>query len=113
METQCVNRSSVFLQLVLGGDGLLGTTKTTSAAGGNETDLGSLRGVAADSGRMSDMLMISSSVRMLDGVHGNSSNFRPLVTLDAVLVVSTSGLEDRLLGSSSSGDDSDHTTAAG
>jgi hypothetical protein len=92
---------------------LLGTAKTTSSAGGNETDLGTLRGVTANSGRMSNMLMVSSSVRMLDGVHGNTSNVRPLVTLNAVLVVSTSGLQDGLLGSSSSGDDSDHTTAAG
>ena len=53
------------------------------------------------------MLVVSSSVGMLDGVHGNSTDAGPLVPLHAVLVEGGSSLEEGLVGTSSSGDNAD------
>mmetsp|Transcript_11489 Transcript_11489/g.19095 ORF Transcript_11489/g.19095 Transcript_11489/m.19095 type:complete len:222 (+) Transcript_11489:211-876(+) len=51
------------------------------------------------------MLVVSSSVRMLNWILGDTSDLRPAVTLDSILVVSTSSLQERLVGTSSSSDD--------
>jgi hypothetical protein len=59
------------------------------------------------------MLVISSSVGMLYGILGNSTNLGPAVALDGVLVVSISSLEKRLIGTSTSSDDSDLSTYEG
>lgn len=51
------------------------------------------------------MLVVTSSVGMLDGVHGYSSDTRPAVALGLVLVVGAAGLQQRLVGTSSAGDE--------
>jgi hypothetical protein len=50
------------------------------------------------------MLLISSSEGMVDGVHTNSLNSRPAMSLCLVFVILVSGLEDRLVRSTSSSD---------
>lgn len=87
------------------------TSEATSTTGSNETDLLSGGSIAGDGGGMTDVLMVTSSVRVLNGVHGNSTDDGPAVTLSLVLVESATGLEDRLLGTTSSGDETDHSTA--
>merc|ERR1719209_2291567 len=57
--------------------------------------------------------MVTTTVRMLDGVHGHTTNLRPRVPLSLVLEVSSSGLQQRLIDSSSTGDDADHRAVAG
>jgi len=57
------------------------------------------------------MLMISSSMGMLDGVHGNTPNARPVVPLGLHLVPDVSSLQERLVGPSSAGNDANHGTA--
>ena len=57
------------------------------------------------------MLLVSTSVRVINRVHRNSSDLWPLVPLGLVFVVGTSGLQDRLVGTSSSCDESDHGAA--
>jgi hypothetical protein len=96
-----------------GVDDLASTTETTSAAGGNKTNLGSGGGEAADSGGVTDVLVVTSSVRVLDGVHGNTTDLRPAVSLGLVLVVLTTSLEDGLLSTSTTGNETDGTTASG
>lgn len=59
------------------------------------------------------MLVVTTTVRMLDGVHGNTSNLRPAVTLDSVLVVSATSLQHRLIDTTTSGNNTDGTTAIG
>lgn len=59
------------------------------------------------------MLVVSSSVGVLDGIHGNSTHLGPLVTLDAVLVEGAAGLEEGLVGAASASDDADLGTAGG
>lgn len=55
------------------------------------------------------MLMVTSSMRMLNRVHGYSSNFRPTVPLGLVLVVGSPCLQDGFVNPSSSSDDADHS----
>lgn len=54
------------------------------------------------------MLMVTTSVRMLDWVHGDTSNDRPHLSLRLLSVVLSAGLEDWLFVSASTGDDADH-----
>jgi len=53
------------------------------------------------------MLVVTSSVGMLYGILGYTTNLRPAVTLDSILVVGTSGLQQRLIGTTTSGNNSD------
>merc|ERR1712042_58504 len=57
--------------------------------------------------------MVTTTVRMLDGVHGHTTNLRPGVPLSLVLEVGSAGLQQRLVDSSSTGDDADHRAVAG
>merc|ERR1711962_1858558 len=57
--------------------------------------------------------MVTTTVRMLDGIHGHTTNLRPRVPLSLVLEVSSAGLQQRLVDSSSTGDDADHRAVAG
>merc|ERR1719431_1782209 len=57
--------------------------------------------------------MVTTTVRMLDGVHGHTTNLRPRVPLSLVFEVGSAGLQQRLIDSSSTGDDADHRAVAG
>jgi hypothetical protein len=107
-EDTLVVRAGIFLQSI---DDLASTTETTSATGSNETDLGSRRSVASNSGRVADVLVVTSSVRVLNGVHGNTTDARPAVSLGLVLVVLTTGLEDGLLSTTTAGNEAHGGTA--
>uniref|UniRef100_A0A2M4BY68 Secreted protein n=1 Tax=Anopheles marajoara TaxID=58244 RepID=A0A2M4BY68_9DIPT len=47
---------------------------------------------------------------MLDGVHRHTTHLRPAVTLHLVLVVGTTSLQDGLIDTATTGDDTDHGT---
>merc|ERR1711931_137627 len=49
--------------------------------------------------------MVTTTVRMLDGIHGHTTNLRPRVPLSLVFEVGSAGLQQRLIDSSSTGDD--------
>ena len=57
------------------------------------------------------MLMVTSSMRMLDGVHGNTSDSWPVVSLSLVLEPGVDSLQEGLVSSLSTGHDSDHGSA--
>jgi len=59
------------------------------------------------------VLVVTTTMRMLNGVHGDSSNNGPVLSLGFGGVVSISGLEDWLIASLSSSNDSDHGSAVG
>lgn len=46
---------------------------------------------------------------VIDGVHGNTTSLGPRVALDSELVLGTTGLEQRLVGTATTGDDTNHT----
>ena len=58
------------------------------------------------------MLLVTTTVGMLHGVHGHASHGGPGVALDTELVEGTAGLEHGLIGTSTTGDDSDHGSAS-
>lgn len=95
----------MFGLLVLLADNESGTADSTGSAGGNETDLLTGRGVAPDCRRLTNMLMITTTVRMFDGILGDTTNLGPAVSLHAVLVVGSAGLEHGLVDSSSACDE--------
>jgi len=86
----------------------LGSAETTGASGGDETDLLSSGRVSLDRRRMSDVLVVTSSVRMVNRVHADTTNFGPLVTLGLVFEVGAASLEDGLVDTTASRHDSDH-----
>merc|ERR1719250_475631 len=85
----------------------------SSSSGSNETHLGSGTGVPAHCGRVPDVLVITTSVRMLHGVHCHSSHLRPAVPLHLVLVVGSASLQQRLVNTSSTGNDANRGTGFG
>ena len=82
-----------------------GSSETTSSSGGDETDLSSVRFISADCGCFTDVLMVTTTVGMLYWVHTHSSHLRPAVTLDLVLVIGSTGLQQRLVNTSTTGND--------
>merc|ERR1712151_1467303 len=89
------------------------TSETTSATGGNETDLLTGRGTTTSGRSVTNVLMVTTTMRMLDGIHRNTSNLRPAVSLDLVLVVSVTSLEKRLIKTTTTSNNTDHSTASG
>ena len=86
---------------------LLDTSQPASPAGSDETNLASGGSLLGDSGGHTDVLVVTSSVGVLDGVHGNTTDPGPLVALDAVLVEGAAGLKEGLVSAAPAGDDTD------
>jgi len=99
--------------LLLSGSFLRGAGETTGSSGGNKTDFATGRSVATYGGRHTDVLMVTTTMRMLDWVHGNTTDLRPRVPLRLVLKVSPAGFEHGLVDSASPGDDTNHCAVAG
>merc|ERR1719253_1017397 len=57
------------------------------------------------------MLMITSSVRVLDRIHGAAADFRPRIALHSVLVEVVSGLQDWLVHTSTPCHNANDSTA--
>ncbi len=57
------------------------------------------------------MLLVTTTMRMVDGVHSNTSNSWPSSALCLVFVVLVSGLANWLVRSSTSSNDSNHGSA--
>merc|ERR1719371_3331 len=89
---------------------LLSTTDPTSPSGGDQTDLLSGGGTTLDSGSLSNMLMVTTTMGMLHRIHGNTTHLWPAVPLHSVLVEGSAGLEDRLVDPSTSSNTSNHGT---
>jgi len=92
---------------------LLSTTNSSGPAGGDETDLATRRSATHDSGGLTDVLMVTTTVGMLNGVHGHTTDLGPAVTLDLVLVVGATGLQHGLVDTSTTGDDADGSPVGG
>jgi hypothetical protein len=101
-----LNRRTTNLILVL--PKLLHSTKTASTPGTDETNLTtSTLSLLADSRRTTNVLVVTSSEGVLHGILGNTTNLWPAVTLHGVLVVSASSLKQRLVSTSTSGNNTD------
>uniref|UniRef100_A0A0D9Y0J5 Uncharacterized protein n=1 Tax=Leersia perrieri TaxID=77586 RepID=A0A0D9Y0J5_9ORYZ len=87
-------------------------SETTSPPCTNETGLLARRSITSDSGGVTNVLVVTSSVGMIDRVHGHTTHLRPAVPLHPVLVVGVPCLEHWLLSPASAGNLADHGTAA-
>jgi len=91
---------------------LLGTTQQTSSPSSNETRLLTLCGISRDRRCLTNMLMVTTSVRMVDRVHCNTTSLGPRVALDSELVLGAGSLQQGLVGSSTSSNDTNHSSGA-
>lgn len=81
------------------------------SAGGDLTSLGTGRSVSSNGTGLTHVLLVTTSVGVIDGVHRHTSNLGPLIALDSVLVESATSLEDGLVGTATAGDQTNHGTA--
>lgn len=91
---------------------LAATTEETGSAGSNKTDLLSGRSVSGDSRRVTNVLVVTTTVGVIDGVHGNASDTGPSLSLGLILVVGVTGLEHGLIGTATTGDETDNSAAS-
>merc|ERR1711972_739628 len=89
-----------------------GTSGSTGSSGGDKTDLFTWRGISSNGRWFTDMLVVSSSVWMLDWIFGDTSNLWPAVSLDSEFVVGSSGFEHWFINSSTTGDESKHSSVS-
>jgi len=107
MRGEIHSNSSVVLEVEL-----LATSDETSAASSNETTLLTAGSVSSDGGGVTNVLMVTTTMGMLDGVHSNTSHSGPVLSLSLGLEVGVGSLEDGLVSSLATGDDADHSSAA-
>jgi len=84
------------------------TSNSTGSSGGNETDLSTGRSVSTNSRGNTDVLLVTTTERMVNWVHGNSSDLGPSLSESLHLVVNSTGLQDRLINSFTGGDETNH-----
>uniref|UniRef100_A0A8D8XLN0 Uncharacterized protein n=2 Tax=Cacopsylla melanoneura TaxID=428564 RepID=A0A8D8XLN0_9HEMI len=86
---------------------------SSGTSGSNKTNLFTSGCSSFDRRRFTNVLMVTTSVGMLDGVHGHTSHLGPAVTLGLVLVVGATRLQDGLVDTTAAGDDADHGAVGG
>jgi len=60
---------------------------------------------------MTDMLMVTTTVRMLDGIHSNTSDLWPILSLIFKFEFGSTSFKKWFIGSATSSDDADHGSA--
>ena len=69
-------------------------------------------GESGDGRRVTDMLLVTTTMGMVDGVHSNTSDSGPCSSaLRFPSVVGVSSLANGLVGSATAGDEADHSSA--
>ena len=87
------------------------TSDETGSSGSDKTALLSSGCVSSDSRWVTNMLMVTTTMRMLDWVHCDTSDSWPVLSLSSGLEPRVGGLEEWLVGSLTASDDSDHSSA--
>ena len=88
------------------------TLDSAGSSGGDLSGLGTGTDITTDGTGVTHVLLVTTTVGMLHGVHGHASHRGPGVALDTEFVEGTAGLEHGLIGTSATGDDSDHGSAS-
>lgn len=100
--------SSLLLNLEI----LSTTSDETGSSSGHETCLLTAGSVSGDGRGVTDVLLVTTTMRMVDGVHSNTSNSGPGTSaLRLPSVVGVSSLANGLVGSATTGNDTDHSSA--
>jgi len=100
----------IVLSLILILTSLLYSAKTAGSTGRNQTNLTTRRTFTSNRGRLTNVLVVTTTVGMLYWILRHTTNLGPAVALDRVLVVSTSSLQERLIGTTTSSNDSNLST---
>jgi len=87
----------------------LASPDATRPSGSDQTDLATGGSVSPDGRCMTNMLMITTTVRMFDGIHGNTTHCGPAISLRLILVISATGLQDGLVDTTTTRDNSNHS----
>ena len=88
------------------------STNDTSSSGSDKTGLLTTRCVSPDSCGVTNVLMVTTTVRMLDGVHCNTSDAWPVSLFSMSSIVGVCGLENWLVSSGTTGNNTNHGSAA-
>jgi len=86
------------------------SSNSTGSSSSNQTDLSTGRLPPRDGCWLTDVLMVTTTVRMFDWVHADTSDLREHLSLGLEHVVFFAGLQDGLLVSATASNDSDHAT---
>jgi len=84
---------------------------SAGSSSGNLSNLSTGRHQSGDRTGLTHVLLVTTTVRVIDRVHGNTTNNGPLVSLGLVLVESTACLEHGLVGSATASNQANHGTA--
>lgn len=93
-------------------DDLSATSDETSSSGSNKTDFLTSGLVSAGGRWVTDVLMVTTTVGMLDWVHGDTSHSWPVVSLSFLLIPGSVGLQEWLFGSLTASAHTDHGSAS-
>ena len=91
---------------------LAATSDGASSLSGNKSRLLTARSVSSGCRGVTNVLMVTTTMRMLDGVHGNTSNSGPVSLLGVRSVVGAVSAEHGLVSSLATGNNADHGSAA-
>ena len=91
---------------------LAASSDGTGSLGSDKTALLTAGSVSPRRGRVTDVLMVTTTVGMLDGVHGDTSDSGPVSLLGVRAVVAGVGAEHGLVGSLAAGANANHSSAA-
>src|SRR4051812_14469064 len=90
---------------------LLSTTKTSSASSSNKTNLLSRRSITRDSRSATKVLMVTTTVWVINRVHAYTAYNWPAVSLGLVLKVSTTSFHQRLINTTTTGNNTNGSSA--
>jgi len=89
----------------------LRTSCTTSSSGSDQTNFLTSWCISSHRRRMSNVLMVTTTVGVLHGVHGHTSNFGPSVSLHPIFMELTPSLQHGLINSTTTSDNPDEGSA--
>ena len=101
------SRSSFFLL-----NNLSSSSDKSGSSGGNQTDLLTSGGISSESRGVTNVLLVTTTMGMVDGVHSNTTDTGVVVLLCLSLEPSGTGLQERLVGSLTTSNNANHGTAA-
>ena len=88
------------------------SSEPTSSPSSNKTNFLSRRSITPNSTSMTDVLMVTTSMGMLNRVHSYTTHLRPAVPLHSKLVISITSLEERFLSPTTTCNLANHCTTA-
>ena len=99
------------MESLLGELDLASSPDQTGSSSSNKTALLSTWGISTGGSGVTNVLMVTTTMRMLDWVHCDTSNSWPVLSLSSGLEPGVGSLEEWLVSSLTTSDDSNHGSA--